>query len=30
MLRLCFRIRARIVRDGPHGTITVVPLEPIA
>lgn len=30
MLRLCFRIRARVGRDGPNGTITVVPLEPIA
>jgi iron complex transport system ATP-binding protein len=30
MLEVCFRIRARIVRDGENRTITVVPLEPIA
>jgi iron complex transport system ATP-binding protein len=30
MLRQCFRIRARVVRDGENGTITVVPIEPIA
>jgi iron complex transport system ATP-binding protein len=29
-LRRCFRIRARVVREGPDGMITVVPLEPIA
>jgi iron complex transport system ATP-binding protein len=28
-LRLHFRIRARIARDGETGTLTVVPLEPI-
>lgn len=25
----CFRIRARVARDGPNETITVVPIEPI-
>jgi iron complex transport system ATP-binding protein len=28
-LRRCFHIRARVVRDGPDGMITVVPLEPL-